>query len=56
MSGKQDQSASDGSIAIQARGDVNIGLQPAEVRELVQIFLDSHLPAEAATIAKANTE
>jgi hypothetical protein len=59
VSDKQHQSASDSSIAIQARGDVNIGLQLTEVRELVQIFLDRQLPAlraEAATIARANAE
>jgi hypothetical protein len=59
MLGKQDQSARDGSLAIQAGGSVNIGLHFSEVKELVQIFLDRHLPAlraEAAAVAKSNAE
>lgn len=58
MIGKQEQSAGAGAVAIQAAGDVNIrGLQLAEVKELVEIFLERHLPAlraEAAAVAKAN--
>ncbi|MCC6208981.1 MAG: hypothetical protein IT488_12640 [Gammaproteobacteria bacterium] len=59
MSGKQGQSAIEGSLAIQAGGNVNIGLQLSEVKELVQIFLDRQLPAlraEAAAVAKSNAE
>lgn len=48
MINRQDQNAIDGSIAVQANGNVNItknGLDLAEVKELTQIFLDRHLPA-----------
>ena len=56
---KQDQSAKEGSLAIQAGGSVNIGLQLPEVKELMQIFLDRALPAlraEAAAVARSNAE
>ena len=48
MINRQDQSAIDGSIAVQANGDVIVnqhGLGMAEVKELTEIFLDKHLPA-----------
>lgn len=64
MSTKQDQSVSEGGSAIQAARDVNYsvtkhGLELAEVKELVEIFLERHLPAlraEAAAIARENAD
>ena len=60
MSNRQDQTATDGSVAAQAGRDVNIhkhGLELADVKELVELFLGVHLPslrAEAAAIAREN--
>ena len=62
MINRQDQSAADGSIAVQANGDVVInqqGLCLAEVKELTGIFLDKHLPAlraEAEATARRHTQ
>lgn len=62
MINRQEQTALDGSIAIQASGDVNFtknGLELAEVRELTEIFLERHLPAlraEAEATARKHTK
>ena len=62
MINRQEQTALDGSIAIQASGDVNFtknGLELAEVRELTEIFLEKHLPAlraEAEATARKHTK
>lgn len=48
MSGiDQSQKASDGALALQATGDINVNVGPSvtEVRMLVEVFVQSHLPA-----------
>jgi hypothetical protein len=62
VSTKQDQTISGEGSAVQAGRDVNItkqGLELAEVKELVEIFLERHLPAlrdEAAAMARKNAD
>lgn len=62
MINRQEQSAADSSIAVQANGSVSIikhGLELSEVRELTEIFLEKHLPAlraEAEVTARKHAE
>lgn len=56
MFGKsQDQKVGSGAVAVQAGGDVNIGMTFTEVRELCQLFLQSNFPALRAE-AKATAD
>lgn len=42
---KQDQTVGNGAIAVQATGNVSVGMSFTEVRELCQLFLENNFPA-----------
>lgn len=52
---KQDQNVGSGAIAVQATGNVSVGMSFTEVRELCQLFLENNFPALRAE-AKAVAE
>ncbi|MBK5541483.1 hypothetical protein JFV28_20560 [Pseudomonas sp. TH05] len=55
LGGKQDQTVGNGAIAVQATGNVSVGMSFTEVRELCQLFLENNFPslrAEAKAVAE----
>lgn len=52
---KQDQNVGSGAIAVQATGNVSVGMSFTEVRDLCQLFLENNFPALRAE-AKAVAE